>query len=323
MSEAGRTIEAADLERQLAHVRASAAGEAEGVFGPPSLLWRVDREAALFLGAGRALLLQLAHPWVAAGIAQHSTTLADPIGRFHRTFEIMFTLVFGSLGQALEAARRLHRRHAAVKGRLPSSAGRFEQGASYSASDPPALLWVHATLVETALVAHDLMLPPLVPTERERYYQESRVMGALFGLAPADLPPTCDDFAAYTEAMWRSDALAVTPQAREIAERVLSGAGSRLRPPGWYRALTASLVPEPLRAGFGLAYGEREARTAARALRRLRRLYPLLPEAMRFVGPYHEARGRLSGRARPGPVVRGLNRLWIGQGEMRPHRSPS
>src|SRR3712207_6130795 len=109
MSEAGRAIEAADLERQLADVRASAAGEAEGVFGPASLLWRVDRESALFLGAGRALLLQLAHPWVAAGIAQHSTTLADPIGRFHRTFEIMFTLVFGSLDQAVEAARRLHR----------------------------------------------------------------------------------------------------------------------------------------------------------------------------------------------------------------------
>ena len=74
-----------------------AAGPADGVFGPGSTIWQVDREALVFLGAGRALLLQLAHPWVATAIAQHSKALSDPIGRFHRTFEIVFTLVFGSL----------------------------------------------------------------------------------------------------------------------------------------------------------------------------------------------------------------------------------
>ena len=59
-----------------------APGEMEGVFGPDSLTWRIDREALTFLGAGRALLLQLAHPWVAAAIAEHSKTIDDPIGRF-------------------------------------------------------------------------------------------------------------------------------------------------------------------------------------------------------------------------------------------------
>src|SRR5215211_482292 len=105
-----------DLERELARLCAGAGHPEAGLFGPGSLLWRVDREAALFFGAGRALLLQLAHPWVAAGVAEHSWTLRDPIGRFHRTFAIMFTLVFGSLDEALAAARRLHRRHAAVRG---------------------------------------------------------------------------------------------------------------------------------------------------------------------------------------------------------------
>src|SRR4051812_48518609 len=101
-----------DLERNLDHVRAEAAGQREGVFGPDSVLWQVDREVIIFLGAGRALLMQLAHPWVATAIAEHSTALDDPIGRFHRTFEIMFALVFGSLDSALTTARRLHRRHA-------------------------------------------------------------------------------------------------------------------------------------------------------------------------------------------------------------------
>ena len=75
-----------DFESSLDTVCEAAAGSIEGVFGPASLTWRVDREAAVFLGAGRALLLQLAHPWVAAAIAEHSRTFADPVARFHRTF---------------------------------------------------------------------------------------------------------------------------------------------------------------------------------------------------------------------------------------------
>ena len=74
------------LECELNLVRAGAAGSLSGIFGPQSVTWQVDREAAIFLGAGRALLLQLAHPWIAAAIEQHSDTFADPVGRFHRTF---------------------------------------------------------------------------------------------------------------------------------------------------------------------------------------------------------------------------------------------
>jgi uncharacterized protein (DUF2236 family) len=100
------------LERELNLVRSAAAGSLAGIFGPRSMTWRVNREAAIFLGAGRALLLQLAHPWIAAAIEQHSDTFANPIGRFHRTFSTVFTMVFGTLEQSLAAARLLHRRHA-------------------------------------------------------------------------------------------------------------------------------------------------------------------------------------------------------------------
>src|SRR4051794_33260301 len=114
-----KPIDAAPLEQSLELVRSHGAGSDAGVFGPHSQIWSIDREAAAFLGAGRALLMQLAHPWVATAIAQHSTALGDPIGRFHRTFQIVFTLVFGSLDQALSVSRRLHLRHAAVSGSLP------------------------------------------------------------------------------------------------------------------------------------------------------------------------------------------------------------
>src|SRR3981081_45373 len=110
---------------------------------------RIDGEAVIFLGAGRALLLQLAHPWVAAAVAEHSRTFADPIGRFHRTFDVVFTIVFGSLAQDIASARRLHQRHATIVGRLPEASGPFDRGSSYRANEVAALRWVHATLVET------------------------------------------------------------------------------------------------------------------------------------------------------------------------------
>ncbi|MBB4425289.1 uncharacterized protein (DUF2236 family) [Bradyrhizobium sp. CIR48] len=305
-----------DLEATLDLVRANAAGPVAGVFGPETLTWRIDREAVIFLGAGRALLLQLAHPWVAAAIAEHSKTLADPIGRFHRTFDIVFAMVFGSLDRALRSSRQLHRRHGMIVGEMPETVGPFAAGSRYCANDIPSLRWVHATLVETALMAHELVLPPFSVEERERYWTESRMFGALFGLTADDLPADWAGFTAYTAAMAQSDTLTVSPAAREIAAQIFDGARPWLRPPRWYRALTASLLPERLRAGFGFELGERELRSADNALRWIRRIYPTLPDRLRYVGPYQEAQARLRGEAQPDWMTRCLNRAWIGRPQM-------
>src|SRR5271157_3170499 len=111
-----RVVCTAELESLLDELKRSAAGDREGLFGANSANWKVNRESALFLAAGRAALLQLAHPWVAAAIQQHSRTLDDPVGRFHATFRLMFTMSFGSLDQAFTAARRLHRLHEGIRG---------------------------------------------------------------------------------------------------------------------------------------------------------------------------------------------------------------
>jgi uncharacterized protein (DUF2236 family) len=305
-----------DLERELHTVRALAPGETEGVFGPASLTWRVNREAAIFLGAGRALLLQLAHPFVAAAIADHSRTLADPIGRFHRTFEITFTLVFGTLDQALRAARHLHRRHSAIQGSLSATVGPFAAGTPYRANDVPALRWVYATLVETALMAHDLILPPLTAEERECYYSESRRFAGLFGIPDAALPSDWTGFAAYCETMCRPGALAVGEAARGIAAEILSGTGLSVRAPRWYWAATAQMLPPHLREAFGLPDGDAERRRAAHAIAWTKRLYRALPQRLRHVGPYQEAAARLAGQTRPDLATRVVNRLWIGRGSM-------
>jgi len=305
-----------DLERELNRVRAAAAGSLSGIFGPQSVTWQVDREAAIFLGAGRALLLQLAHPWVAAAIEQHSHTFADPIGRFHRTFGVVFAMVFGSLDQSLDAARSLHRRHAEIEGSLPSAAGPFPAGSCYCANAVPALCWVYATLIETALLAYELVLPPLTSEQRERYYGESRRFAALFGIADEYLPRDWTAFSAYTATMVQSDTLTVTDAARVMARRLISGAGTWLPVPASYQALTAALLPSRIRDAFGFPHGVAEQRVVRRLTTRIRRIYPLLPARLRYVGPYQEAEQRLAGRTRPDIVTRMCNRFWIGRAEL-------
>jgi uncharacterized protein (DUF2236 family) len=302
-----------DLEVELRFVRAHAAGSLAGVFGTDSVTWRVNREAAIFLGAGRALLLQLAHPWVATAVSEHSQVFADPLGRFHRTFKVMFTLVFGTLDQAVGAARRLHRRHAAITGVMPRAAGPFAIGSRYWANEASALRWVHATLVETALIAHGLVLSPLSSEDRARYYAESCVFAGLFGISQASLPSSWEDFAAYNMTMGGSDTLTVTPEARAMGEQVLRGTNVCLRAPKWYRAVTAGMLPSRLQIAFGLHYGQAERRIAESAITWIRRVHPLLPDRLRFVGPYQEAVARLSGRARPDLLNQLANQFWIGQ----------
>jgi len=301
------------LERELTAVRGAAANPLSGVFGPRSITWQVDREAAIFLGAGRALLLQLAHPWIAAAVEQHSDTFANPIGRFHRTFSTVFTMVFGSLDQSLDAARRLHRRHAAISGTLPSQAGPFPAGSCYCANEVSALRWVHATLWDTALMTYALVLGALARDQRERYYAESRLFAALFGIPGQRLAPDWAAFSAYIAAMTESNTLTVTDAARAVAHRLLAGADTWLPVPSGYKALTAALLPPRLRDAFALPYGQAERNAAQQFIAWTRRIYPLLPSRLRYVGPHQEAKQRLAGRAEPDFIARMCNRFWMGQ----------
>jgi uncharacterized protein (DUF2236 family) len=304
------------LERHLSSVRNAAVGSLAGIFGPQSIIWRIDREAAVFLGAGRALLLQLAHPWVTAAIEQHSNAFVNPIGRFHRTFSAVFTMVFGSLEQSLDAARHLHRRHADIGGSMPWAAGPFPAGSLYCANSLPALRWVHATLTDTALMAYTLVLPALTAEEREQYLAESRLFGALFGIPQTGLPESWAAFAAYMDATILSGELTVSDSARAMAHRLLAGTDLWFPIPASYRALTTGLLPPLLRQAFGLQFGEAERRAAENLVARIRWIYPLLPQSVRYVGPYQEAQQRLGGKNRPRFLTQICNRFWIGRAHM-------
>lgn len=301
-----------DSEALLAAIAARTLVPSAGIFGPQSISWRIDRESALFLGAGRAALLQLAHPWVVSALAEHSALMNDPIKRFHNTFRIVFTMVYGTLDQALAAARRLYLLHTTIRGAMPEDVARWKRGSHYEANETAALRWVFSTLVESAILAHDCVLPPLAVDEREQYYGEWKILAALFGLPASSLPEDWEAFAAYNRAMHACDELGVSASARAMAHSLLAGAGSWARPPLWYRALTTEWMPERFRREFGLQFGERERQAVARAKRRLPGVYRRLPTAIRFTGPWREAQARLAGR-RVSVLTRWNNRFWIGE----------
>jgi uncharacterized protein (DUF2236 family) len=174
---------------------------------------------------------------------------------------------------------------------------------------------VYATLIESALVAYDTVLPPLSNTEREAYYAESKTIAALFGIPREALPVDRSGFEAYSRAMLTSDMLGVNALSREMAHRVLHGRGSWVPVPDWYRALTAASMPERLLSEFALEYGKREKDAADRARGRLAKIYRRAPATLRFVGPYQEAKARLLAR-RVNVLTRISNRFWMGQPRM-------
>src|SRR3984957_16530615 len=188
-----------------------------GFFGPGSITWQVNRESAVFLGAGRAALLQLAHPWVAAALAQHSNLLQDAVGRFHSTFRVVYTMLFGTRSQALEASKQLYQRHTSIRGELPGNVGLHRRGDHYEANEVAALPWVYATLVESAILAYEFVLPPLSLSNREQYYAESGRMASLFGIPAESLPPDWTAFTSYTAEMCNSQQLAVDAGALDLS----------------------------------------------------------------------------------------------------------
>jgi uncharacterized protein (DUF2236 family) len=311
----GTEASRADLERHICDTAARVQRPIEGIFGSDSVSWRINRESALFLGAGRAALLQLAHPWVAAALDQHSSLMEKPIARFHNTFRVVFTMIFGTAEQASSAARSLYQLHTKITGEVPEAVAGYDKGSRYEALHIPALKWVYATLIQSAVVAYECVLPVLNDEERAQYYAESKVLAGLFGLPAGALPETWSGFENYIEEMFASNALGVSERARYMAQRIMTGAGSWVHVPQWYQALTAEWLPERLREEFAFKLGVRDESSARRARVRLPRVYSKLPNAVRFVGPYQEAQDRLRGR-RPGFLARRSNVFWIGQARM-------
>jgi uncharacterized protein (DUF2236 family) len=301
-----------DLERHLARLAGRAGDPRAGIYGPGTVSWEVNREGIIMLGGGCAALLQLAHPFVAHAIDQHSRTRRDPVGRFNRTFSHVFAMVFGPLDEALEAARRVHALHTTIRGAIHEDVGRFSRGDRYQANDEEALLWVHATLVDTALRVYELVVRELSPLEREAYYEESKLFARLFGIPDAVLPATWEAFARWYAVTIASDTIAVGAPAAEMRRFLMQPPRLAHAPlAAWYEVFTAGLLPPKLRAELGFSWTATDRRVFARSIPLLRAAHRALPRRLRYFPAYVEARRRLAGKPPHDRFGRWIERLAL------------
>lgn len=273
---------------------------AKGYFGPDSVTWQLYREPVVVLGGVRALLLQVAHPAVAEGVARYSQFQTDALGRGFRTFKAMASVYFGDRQQAGATAARLHRIHSGIRGEAPLQPD--SPSAAFVATDPELLCWVLATLTDTTLrVFEEIPLRGLPADWRERFFEESKTAAALLGIPADRYPADLAAFRNYFDNMLNGTLLGSTPVCRDMAQAILR---HRFTPTGLARLLAAGWLPEPLCTRLGIEAGYRPAYRLQRLVRFVRALYRLLPPRLRYAPAYYQALRRIAlAEGRPAPAL--------------------
>ena len=248
---------------------------------------------ALLLAGGRALLLQLAHPKVAAGVAHYSRFQQNPLARLQRTMSAMWSIGFDESAKAYAALERVGNIHMRVHGTVEDHEA-VARGTPYDARDPQLLMWVHATLVDSAIIAYDLFVKPLSLQEKARYYEESKKLAELFDIPNAIVPRSLDEFSAYFDEMIQGNTIAVGPSARSLAHDIVYPSPWILRPAApLFRVVTGGLLPERLRSAYGLKWNRRTEKIFWLFARLFRLLLPLVPGPVRIVPNARAAEKRL------------------------------
>ncbi len=309
-----RVVSREDHEASLAALTREVRDPREGILGPHSVAWQLGSDVAIFLGGGRAALLQLAHPMVAFAVDHHSKTRADIVGRFQRTFRNVFAMVFGALDDALAAARRVHNVHTRIQGVIPVDVGRWRAGTPYHANDADALRWVHATLIDTTIAVRERLDGALPTALKDTYIVEMNRFAALFGIPRDLLADSWDAHESYMRSMLSSDALAVAPCAREMAAFLVGRGVAGHTQPTLGRiaeAMAVELLPDDLSYAFDLHETRVSTATTRIALAAFASTYRRLPRALVTIPSRAQAVRRLRGQ-RPSRLVAWTERQLFG-----------
>ena len=256
---------------------------ADGLFDPHGMYRRVNREPVLLLGGGTALLMQVAHPKVAAAVAAHSAYREQPLRRLYATVEAMQKIIYGDRDTALETVGRINAIHRRVSGTLNEGTSSYPAGTPYTATDPALLMWVYATVTITTLNAYEALVRPLTSAQVAAFYNESRYLAQLFGAPEESIPLDIEAFRAYVNEMMESEELEITPTSQSVASDIV-------HPPikGFPRLLddlvripALALLPEQLRWRYGFTWDSRRQSTWSVASRLIRATLPFAPNLLR------------------------------------------
>jgi uncharacterized protein (DUF2236 family) len=244
---------------------------------------RINAERLLLVAWLRAILLQLAHPLIAAGVADHSTFRGSPMAAFTRlrqTVNAMLALTFGTEVEREAAVGDIRAIHRRVHGVLPVACGQFAAGTRYSADDPALLTWVHATLIESMVLTYEQLVEPLTAGERDRYCEDAAELAVALGASSHEVPRSWDAVNAYLEGRYLSGEIAVGQQSRTLAATLVCAGGSclsrRFVAPAT-SLIAAGLLPPHVRIQYGFAWSRRRERLYIRTIALLRLIRRALP----------------------------------------------
>ena len=259
----------------------------DSYFSDDSVIRRVHREYIVAFSGARALMMQSAHPVAVAGLLSHTGALDEPWRRLQRTSETMATITFGSREDADRATRRVRAIHREVRGSIERDAGPYPAGTPYAGDDPELLLWILATLADSALLVYQTYVGSLDRDERNAFWQDYRIVGNLFALEDSQMPDTIEQFEDYKREMLSGDRLYVTDQARTLAKRVVMSPPVPLYMRGMVELVNfiiVGLLPGELRRQFGFSWDPvRKLALASGAQYTKRVVVPLLPSRVRLV----------------------------------------
>ena len=280
--------------------------------GPDSVTWKINRELIVLVGWGRAILLQLAHPAIAAGVHDHSTglgSLAASSRRLYSTVGAMLSLTFGDTEQKVAAAAGINVIHDRVRGQVPASHATGPER-PYSAHDADLQRWVHATLLDSMPLAYELLVEPLTAEERDRYCAEAAVMEPLLGMPAGSLPRDWAQLQEYLREMSAGGDVVVTDTSRALGRAVLYPPRWRLAWPAFraLQLLTIGTLPPAIRTAYGFEWNGREARAFTRWATALRLGRRLLPAGAREWPMARQRDAVVHGGHQERPVVRRASR---------------
>ena len=247
-----------------------------------SVVHRINAERLVVIGWTRAILMQVSHPLIAAGVNTHSTfrdgALA-PVRRLHGTVTAMLGLTFGTPEEQAQVIGRIRAIHTRVNGTLPERVGRYPAGTRYSAEDPALVLWVHLTLIDTSIKVYEALIGTLTAAERDEYCRESAGVAVALGAVPEAVPRSWQAASALCDATLGSGDLVVGADARALAQALLhSSVVNVTGPVAWAsRLLTTGWLPDDLRQQYGLPWDTGRERRFQQLVAATRRLRPWMP----------------------------------------------
>jgi uncharacterized protein (DUF2236 family) len=278
-----------------------------GYFGPESVSWQVHRETLVLFGGARAVLLQAAHPLVIAGARETGFYERNPWRRLERTLVLTYTITFGTRAEADAAATRINEVHRRIKGTDPVT------GRPYDALDPDLLLYVHACLVDSALLFERLAIGRLDDAGRQRFHEEQMLAAEMVEVPRDIIPRTVADLRSYLRGVLDTGILQVTDSARTVA-RLFDDPPreSEWRPVlrGVSR-LAFGTLPSAIREMYGVDLTRRRRAAMRATFSAMRALHPLLPPRYRYIAPYQEWRLRRRGTDVPTDVETARRRVGI------------